>query len=54
MFPLCLFFKTSRPEFQVLAKDKGLILNKRAGISDREVVEPGLSVVHQQMPVGFD
>lgn len=53
MFPLCLFFKTFRPEFQVLAKDEGLILMKRARISDREVGEPGLTVLYQQMPVAL-
>lgn len=49
-----LFFKTSRPEFWVLAKDEGLFLNEGAGVSDTEEVEPGFTVVHQQMPVGFD
>lgn len=54
MFPLCLFFKTSRLEFWVLAEDEGLILSERAGISETEVVEPGFTVVPQRMPVGFD
>ena len=31
-----------------------LILKKRAGILDTERVEPGLTVVHQKMPMGFD